>query len=70
MSEERKTITISSKNYDEISQKIKNPVNDFSSVEEYLDYALGEILFGHEDAELSDLEKDKVKDELKKLGYI
>ena len=70
MSEERKSITISSKNYQEISQKIKNPVNEFSSVDEYVDYALTEILFDAENDELSDLEKDKVKDELKKLGYI
>ena len=59
-----------SKNYQEISQKIKNPVNEFSSVDEYVDYALTEILFDAENDELSDLEKDKVKDELKKLGYI
>lgn len=70
MSEERKSITISLKNYDEISQKIKNPINGFSSIEEYVDYVLDEILFREENNELSDSEKDRVKDELKKLGYI
>ena len=70
MYEERKSITISLKNYDEISQKIKNPINGFSSIEEYVDYVLDEILFREENNELSDSEKDRVKDELKKLGYI
>jgi len=70
MSEERKSITISIKNYNEISQKIKNPINGFSSIEEYVDYVLDEILFGEENNELSDSEKDRVKNELKKLGYV
>ena len=70
MSENRKSISISSKNFDEISQKIKNPVNGFSTVEEYIDYVLEEILFNDDDKDISDTEKEKVKDELKKLGYI
>lgn len=70
MSLERKSINISQKNYDEISEKIKNVENGFSTVEEYVDYALNEILFGEENNELSASEKDKVKEELKKLGYI
>ena len=70
MTEKRQPITISLKNYNEISEKIKNPVNEFSSVEEYVDYALNEILFGDENNELSDSEKNKVREELKKLGYI
>jgi hypothetical protein len=70
MSLEQKSINISQKNYDEISEKIKNIENGFSTVEEYVDYALNEILFGEENDELSPSEKDKVKEELKKLGYI
>ena len=70
MSEEKKSIFISSKNFSEISQKIKNPINGFSSVDEYVDYVLNEILFENDKNELSDSEKEKVKEELKKLGYI
>ena len=70
MTEERKSITISQKNYNEISEKIKNSKNEFSSVEEYVDYALDEILFGEDNDEISDSEKNKVREELKKLGYI
>ena len=58
------------KNFNEISQKIKNPINGFSSVEEYVDYVLDEILFDKENENLSDSEKEKVKEELRKLGYI
>lgn len=70
MSEERKSISISSKNFNEITQKIKNPINEFSSIDEYVDYVLNEILFENETNELSDSEKEKVTEELKKLGYI
>jgi hypothetical protein len=67
---EKKSISISSKNFNEISNKIKNPVNDFSSVDEYVDYVLNEILFEQENENISDTDKERVKDELKKLGYI
>ena len=70
MSEEKKSISISSKNFNEISQKIKNSDNQFSSVDEYVDYVLNEILFENDKNELSDSEKEKVTEELKKLGYI
>ena len=64
------TISISSKNFTEISQKIKNSDNEFSTVDEYVDYVLNEILFENDKNELSDSEKEKVTEELKKLGYI
>ena len=70
MSKEKKSISISSKNFTEISQKIKNPDNEFSSVDEYVDYILNEILFENDKNKLSDSEKEKVIGELKKLGYI
>jgi len=70
MSKENQSISISSKNFNEISKKIKNPVNDFSSVDEYVDYVLNEILFEQENENISDTDKERVKDELKKLGYI
>ena len=70
MSDDRKSISISLKNFNEISQKLKNPINGFSSVEEYVDYVLDEILFDKENENLSYSEKEKVKEELRKLGYI
>ena len=67
MSEEKKSISISSKNFTEISQKIKNSDNQFSSVDEYVDYVLNEILFENDKNELSDSEKEKVTEELKRV---
>ena len=77
METDRKQITISSKFFDLISTKIKNPQIGFSSVDEYVDYVLKELLVKNEEnyveesqSEISDEEAEKVKEELKKLGYI
>ena len=70
MDEERKSITISANLFDEIKNRIKNPVNGFSSIEEYVDYVLEEVLFEKEDNNVSDEERQKIQEELKKLGYI
>lgn len=70
MDDQRKSITISANLFDEIKNRIKNPINGFSSIEEYVDYVLEEVLFEKEDSSVSDEEKQKIQDELKKLGYI
>ena len=77
METDRKQITISSKFFDLISTKIKNPQIGFSSVDEYVDYVLKELFVANEEnyveesqSEISDEEAEKVKEELKKLGYI
>ncbi len=77
METDRKQITISSKFFDLISTKIKNPQIGVSSVDEYVDYVLKELLVANEEnhveesqSEISDEEAEKVKEELKKLGYI
>jgi len=77
METDRKQITISSKFFDLISTRIKNPQIGVSSVDEYVDYVLKELLVANEEnyveesqSEISDEEAEKVKEELKKLGYI
>ncbi len=77
METDRKQITISSKLFDLISTRIKNPQIGFSSVDEYVDYVLKEILVENKEnyveesqSDISDEEAEKVKEELKKLGYI
>lgn len=77
MRTDRKQITISSKLFDLISTRIKNPQTGFSSIDEYVDYVLNELLIENENnnveerqGEVSDKEAEKVKEELKKLGYI
>ena len=63
--DQRKSITISANLFDEIKNRIKNPINGFSSIEEYVDYVLEEVLFEKEDSSVSDEEKQKIQDELK-----
>ena len=70
MTTDRKTITISTKLFDAITKRIKNPVNGFSSIDEYVDYVLEEILFEKNDDEIDEGERKRIQDELKKLGYI
>jgi hypothetical protein len=69
MSDERKPITISAKLYSVISMRIKNPVNGFDSVEDYVDYVLEEVLADNENP-VDDEEKKRIQEELKKLGYV
>jgi hypothetical protein len=69
MHDERKPITISAKLYSTISERIKNPVNGFDSVEAYVDYVLEEVLADDENS-IDDEEKKRIQEELKKLGYV
>lgn len=69
MSDERKSITISSKLYSIINERIKNPVNGFDSVEAYVDYVLEEVLTD-DGSSIDEEEKKRIQEELKKLGYV
>lgn len=69
MSDQRKSITISDKLYSIISERIKNPVNGFDSVEAYVDYVLEEVLADDENS-VDAQEKKRIQEELKKLGYV
>ena len=70
MDDERHSISISSKYYKEIIKKIEDPVNGFSSVEDYVEYVLNEILFRDDGIKQEEEEKAKIQEELRKLGYI
>ena len=54
METDRKQITISSKFFDLISTKIKNPQIGVSSVDEYVDYVLKEWLCANEENYVED----------------
>lgn len=69
MSDERKSITISSKLYSMINERIKNPANGFDSVEAYVDYVLEEVLTD-DGSSIDEEEKKRIQEELKKLGYV
>jgi len=74
MSDGKKQISISTELYDIISTRIKNPQTGFNTVEEYVNYVLKEVLFDDADkedkSEVSEEESQKIREELKKMGYI
>mgnify|MGYP000064710827 CR=1 FL=1 len=62
---------------DEIYEKIKERIKgtEFSSVEEYVNFVLEEVLKDDEDEEefefeLSEEDEEKIKERLKSLGYL
>jgi len=65
-------ISISTELVNMIKQKIKNPQTGFDSVEDYVNYVLKEILMEDSDIEeeVSPEETERIKEELKKMGYI
>jgi len=71
MNDERKNITISAELFNIISERIKNSSDEFSSVEEYVNYVLKEILSESESSQsLSQDEEEEIKEKLKTLGYM
>lgn len=54
-----------------ISLRIKNPQAGFSTVDEYVEYVLTELLSedGEKENEVSDEEAEQIHEELKNLGY-
>ena len=77
MPNDRKTISIAAELFDKISTKLKNPQIGFSSVDEYIDHVLRGILDEDQNSlenegepEISEEETKRIKDELKKMGYI
>lgn len=70
--EDKKTVSISTKLFDVISLRIKNPQTGFSTVDEYVEYVLTELLSEDKEKEneVSDEEAEQIREELKKLGYV
>lgn len=68
MNHDRKAISISSKLFDIISERVKNS-SEFATVDEYVDYVLTEILENEKSSYTEDEEK-KIEKHLKDMGYI
>ena len=69
MDTDKKTISISSRLFNIISDRIRNSENEFSSIDEYVDYILTEILVS-ESSPYSEDEEKKIEKHLKDMGYI
>jgi len=69
MSSSKKTISIDSKFFDIISKKVKDS-EEFSSVEEYIDFILKEVLNEEQSQNYDEADKKEVEEKLRTLGYI
>lgn len=69
MKSERNTISIDSKFYNLISNRIKTS-DEFSSVDEYVDYVLSELLDTKKQSEYTEEERKEIEKHLKDLGYM
>ncbi len=63
-------ISISTELFNMISDRIKNSDNEFQSVDEYVEYVLKEVLRPNESKSYSQEEEDKIRKQLKEMGYI
>ena len=70
MNHDRKAISISSKLFDIISERVKNSSNEFATVDEYVDYVLTEILEDKKSSPYTEDEEKKIEKHLKDMGYI
>jgi len=67
----KKTISISNELYDLIFKRIAKTNEEFSSVDDYVEFVLNELFEDElKTEEISDEEKEKIEKELKKMGYI
>lgn len=69
MKSERNTISINSKFYNLISDRLKTS-DEFSSVGEYVDYVLSELLDTEKQSEYTEEERKEIEKHLKDLGYM
>ena len=68
---EIKNINISTKIYEKIEEKIKDPLVGCENVEEYIKLILEKALgMDSEESELTKSEEEKVEEKLRQLGYI
>ncbi len=68
---EKKSVDISSKIYDKIEEKLKDPLIGFESVEDYIKFVLEKALdIESEDEKSTKSEDERVEEKLRQLGYI
>lgn len=70
MDNDRKTISISSKLFDIISDRIHDSGNEFSSVDEYIEYVLTELLASKDESPYSEDQEKKIEKHLIDMGYM
>ena len=67
---EKKNISISAKLFNTISERVNSSNNEFSSVDEYVEFILNEVLEDENESVYSKEEEEKIEKHLKDMGYI
>ena len=68
--DEKIAIYISKELYEEVKRRVEESGGEFSSVEDYVEFVLSEILKEEEEEFFSPEEEEKIKERLKSLGYL
>ena len=68
---ETKAVNISSKIFEKIEEKLKDPLVGFENVEDYIKFVLEKALdIESEESKSTKSEDEKVEEKLRQLGYI
>ncbi|RLF14613.1 MAG: CopG family transcriptional regulator [Thermoprotei archaeon] len=70
MSEERVSITIPRRLYEEIKRRVAESQGEFKSVEEYVEFVLNEVVKEEPGEVYSPEEEEEIKRRLRALGYL
>jgi hypothetical protein len=67
--EPKQSISISKKLFEVIKKRLDNSINEFNSVDDYVEYVLKELL-SDDSSPYTEEEEQKVEKHLKDMGYI
>ncbi|HDJ26338.1 MAG TPA: CopG family transcriptional regulator [Candidatus Bathyarchaeota archaeon] len=70
MAEEKVTIRIPKRIYDELKKHVEESGGEFKSVEEYVTFILEEFVKEEEEAVFTPEEEEEIKRRLRALGYL
>jgi hypothetical protein len=72
MAENKRSVLISENLYEKIKKHVEHNQSEFNNVDEYIEITLNEFMNVEEEAEHtpSSAEQEKIKERLRKLGYL
>jgi len=70
VAEEKVTIQIPKRIYDELKKQVEESGGEFKSVEEYVTFILEELLREEEESVFTPEEEEEIKRRLRALGYL
>lgn len=70
MSEDRVSITIPRRLYEEIKKRVEESQGEFKSVEEYVEFVLNEVVKEEPGEAYTPEEEEEIKRRLRALGYL